>query len=739
MIVFLNAALAGGLLAIAGPVIVHIAHRRKVKRLEWGAMRFLMAMLHKSRHRLFLEEWLLLLVRMAALLFLVLALMRPAVQPGALGLQQGVVQRTGRVAAILLFDDSVSSGAGRTRSSMEEMQDLACAYLDTLEDGDEISLLRLSELGEEMADPFFDRDRAKAMVRATHPSGVLSDIPALIEKGLLQLTRHLNPSAELVLVTDGQADGWKTDSRQRWVKLRRRLLSSENNDQDDGADPRLIVLSPAPRPGQVNTAIVGFEMDRVLLAAGESADVRVRLWRRGGQAATGLSLRLQVDGRTVRERLVDMPSAAEGGEREVSFDMRFEDPGSHVIEAVLVGARDALPVDDRRALAVEVFDSVSVLLVESTPREGLEGRLGFLRLALAPEHDNDNGEKGFFSVSQVAAADLGQTDLTEYRTIVLGDVLALDDAAVAALEQYIAAGGGVLVAVGPGTDMELVNRFWARRGDGFLPCPLLPPPDSAGELKPATVDLGHPALRAFAFGAGDVWAGCVIRNYYRLDTTQVAHGELDILIKLENGDPLVVERRRGLGRVALIVTGLDMRWNDLATQPAYVPLVRGLVGYLGSQVLPPRNLQAGQPITHLARIQADRVRLETPGGKVEDLERGLWEGRLAVVSSPLTAPGAYRLFTDGEEPDVYYAVQTAAQESYLTPLSEQGRDLALAGIEYAWLNDASAVTSSVDPARQKTEAWRWLLCMVLAALLVETLLTRLQQGESSSTSQTDAS
>ena len=62
-----NPLLLGGLAAAAAPIVIHIAHRRKAKHVDWGAMKFLLEMLAKSRRRLFIEEWLLLTVRVLLL------------------------------------------------------------------------------------------------------------------------------------------------------------------------------------------------------------------------------------------------------------------------------------------------------------------------------------------------------------------------------------------------------------------------------------------------------------------------------------------------------------------------------------------------------------------------------------------------------------------------------------------------------------------------------------------------
>ena len=74
----LNPWLLGGLLAAAAPIVIHIFHRSKVREVGWGAMRFLVELMLRSRRRLVIQEWLLLVVRMGVILLVALALVRPA-------------------------------------------------------------------------------------------------------------------------------------------------------------------------------------------------------------------------------------------------------------------------------------------------------------------------------------------------------------------------------------------------------------------------------------------------------------------------------------------------------------------------------------------------------------------------------------------------------------------------------------------------------------------------------------
>ena len=147
MFEFLNPLLFGGLAAVAAPLVIHLLHRRKVKQVDWGAMRFLAELIAQQRHRLFLEELLLLLVRALLVACLALAMVRPAFHRRNGEVNGSALVRQGRVAAVLLVDDSVSCAAGRAQPAFETMKKLGAAYLDSLTPGDEVSVLALSQLG----------------------------------------------------------------------------------------------------------------------------------------------------------------------------------------------------------------------------------------------------------------------------------------------------------------------------------------------------------------------------------------------------------------------------------------------------------------------------------------------------------------------------------------------------------------------------------------------------------------
>ena len=79
----------------------------------------------------------------------------------------------------------------------------------------------------------------------------------------------------------------------------------------------------------------------------------------------------------------------------------------------------------------------------------------------------------------------------------------------------------------------------------------------------------------------------VLRSLDRMEgvrffqSVKLGAGEGQVLAKLSDGTPLIVERRMGEGFVIAYAASLDDRQNDFANKPIYVPFVQETVKYLG--------------------------------------------------------------------------------------------------------------------------------------------------------------
>jgi hypothetical protein len=85
------------------------------------------------------------------------------------------------------------------------------------------------------------------------------------------------------------------------------------------------------------------------------------------------------------------------------------------------------------------------------------------------------------------------------------------------------------------------------------------------------IDQNHQVLRNVERMEG-------VRFYQALD---IGPGDAQVLARLSDGTPLIVEKRIGEGFVVAYAASLDDRQNDFSVKPIYVPFVQETIKYLG--------------------------------------------------------------------------------------------------------------------------------------------------------------
>ena len=156
--------------------------------------------------------------------------------------------------------------------------------------------------------------------------------------------------------------------------------------------------------------------------------------------------------------------------------------------------------------------------------------------------------------------------LSRYAFVVLSDVGEVPASFEQALRSYVAAGGSVLIALGPSSsarkrvpvsDEPIRETRYASR-------------DAARFETVTTLDAAHPATRQ----AGN-WAGV---KFYR--SVRVEPGTDRVLAKLSDDTPLLVEQQMGDGRVLMFASTFDNVANDFPLHAGFVPFVEETAHYL---------------------------------------------------------------------------------------------------------------------------------------------------------------
>ncbi len=738
--VFLNLLLVGGLAAVSAPIIIHLLHRSRVVPYDWGAMMFLEELMAERARRLRMQELLLLFVRAMIVACLSLALMRPAIKSPTAGVRSADTHTS----AVVLLDDSYSMNVGRNRTALADAKESALNYINTLQSGDDVSVMFTSTAGKVPAPAaLYDLDRARELVRGAKPQYDKMDIPRALTAALQQLENQHNPRRELVLFSDMQAAGWDLADGARWSFIASTVRSAR-------VKPNILLASTSDaRPN--NLALLSIEPSRQVVDSYTPVTFNITVANEGPEAIRDATVTFIVDNAPKATRAINL---APGAREVVAFEHKFERPGSHYVACKARSSQDMLEDDNELNHSVVVIDRLPVLLVDGDRKDRmLASETDFLRMALSPRDNDDPTWRTVIDTTVVDGTDLRYTDFSKYRVVVLANVAALPASVVSEIERFVVAGGGLMITLGSRVQPEAYNRDLFRQGAGLLPvalrkiegaAPSSLPSDSSNAVRlvstvgaqkskepaPEPVHLASivsnvPALDLFRAEKGQDWSRARIFAHF----TTAAPGEgVRALATYSNGDAVLLQKQLGEGRVLLFTSTIDTDWTDLPIHPFYVPLMQSLVFDLASAVIPPRNVPIGQTLAYIATgpIALKPHVLYPPKGEPIQLKTQR-QGQLSVFTHENTrVPGLYAIAPEGAPPEerVFYTVNADRTESILDRISPDDaakleRDL---GAHFA--ADWSGLARLLNLDAGSFEIAKYLIMAAIMFCFIEIWLTR---------------
>src|SRR6516162_6017242 len=138
---FLNVLMLIGLIAVAIPPIIHLLTRKRFDIVDWAAMQFLQIS-EKTRRKIFLEELLLMLLRMGLIALFVLALAAPFIRSTLLARWGGRGNRD----IVIIFDGSYSMDFRQgDPSANDKAKEWAMRFLDDIAPGDSVAILQAKQ------------------------------------------------------------------------------------------------------------------------------------------------------------------------------------------------------------------------------------------------------------------------------------------------------------------------------------------------------------------------------------------------------------------------------------------------------------------------------------------------------------------------------------------------------------------------------------------------------------------
>ncbi len=599
----------GWLAVAAAPILIQLLSRRKYRETPWAAMEFLRAAVQRRSRRIRFEQWLLLAVRTLLIVLVVSAVAEPYVDSSGMALSPGQ-----GVHRVLVFDGSFSMAykpADKTR--FDRAKELARRIVEESSQSDAFSLMLMSRRPRAIVNAALDRAailREIDDLRLPHERAELPPAIAQLRR-LVAETREQSPRLdrhEVYFLTDLQRTTWAP-------KLSETAQAEFLRQTSELANSAALIVLDVGRPHADNLAVVDLRPVDPPVLAGRVASLRVSLKNFGRRARPRQNVDLLVDGRRIARKEVDV---SPGGSAEVEFSYLFDAPGDHSIEVVAPG--DALDIDNHRFLALPVRREIRVLCIDGRPSgERFQGAADYLAVALAPR-EQLSGNAGF-RVETAAESALLERNLADYDCLFLCNVARFSAGEAHALSAYLQGGGGVVFFLGDRVRAESYNRELGVAGQGRA---------GGAEILPARLGevvyrpqfrldpLGfrHPILQAFRGRGQSGLLTTPIFNYFKLSPPN--DSSATTVLALADGDPLIVERRVGQGRVVLVATSAEPGWSALPLWPSFVPLVQEIAAFCAADRLQQCNVMVGDraalSFADTAQSGIHVVRLDPPPG-----------------------------------------------------------------------------------------------------------------------------
>ncbi|WP_129641597.1 BatA domain-containing protein [Peristeroidobacter agariperforans] len=678
---FLAPALLFGLLAIGLPLWLHRVARANPTQHQFASLMLLEASETQRTAKRTLRYWLLLVTRILLLIALVLAFAGPLLtarmvpQPNA----------NAQLHAILVDSSLSMQHRGRWQRALQEAESVIAA----LPSSDRVMLLTGS-------------GRRIAVVSQSTPAGnagavrtLLKDLKPGIERldyGFAMSTANSwlgspRPKVLLHLISDMQRSAAPLRFADLQLPAQTQLVM---HDVSDGAAGNIFIAGATVMPldthslqATVGSSVTEPQQREVILRVDDKEISRKTVTLAAAAAQPEI---VAGEGGTAREaNLSIQPVAQPATGNSASFTkVTFSDlnlsPGAHRMEVVLEPG-DELSQDDRFFSVIEQADPTALLISRDTESDDTAYFAAAIGALSAPR----------LTVEQRVANSMDSGGLSKYSLIVVSDPSSLSSAAARRIQSYVAAGGAVLATLGEAQEKD---------------DPLLGDLHS-GEVKNRTGKVGevastHPVLRE----AAD-WNQV---RFFRQRTIQPTADD-KVLIALDDGMPLLIERTLGAGRMLILTVPVDRRWSDMAIHPLFVHFIGSAASYLTQAEATTTSALVGSTVT--TGLTAGG------GGQIFDPQ-----GRRVLALAQSTTD---RLIPDqagfyeirGSEGARWLAVNVDVRESDLATLPPDF----IARWQALRAQEPTSAVAPAPAAEAKPESLGpWLLWLAAILLLAETLL-----------------
>lgn len=664
--------------AISIPILIHLFNFRRFKKIQFSNVKFLREIQVQTQSAHKLRHWIILLMRILALAFLVLAFAQPYIP------LSGTAVNPGSQIVSVYVDNSFSMDAENEAGNLlEQAKNRAAAIANSYEATDQFQLL---------TNDFTSRDQ-RLIKREVFLERLAEVQPGPASRSLNEIysrQRDLLNSAEgrkvAYLISDFQTAPEKFDKINPDTAINAFLIPLQLAETENLYIDSLWFRTPSRQLGQ-------------------SEELWVRIGNSGEQNVENVPLNLRING---SQKAVGSFAVKAGTHTDTVLYYVNETPGAMHASVSLQDA--PVSFDDQYYFYYQVSNKINVLAIKG-PEAG-----NYFQRIYTPEVG--------YHYQSVAANEVRYEELANWDLILLNELPQINSGLAAALRDFVSNGGSLYVIPAADTDLNSYSAFAKT-----LIVPAYTEFNS-GKFAVRSIAREHPLFTGVFERIPENVQLPEGEGYYAIRNNTTAGGET--LLALRNGDSFLSVFERGAGEVYLAAVPLNTNRNNFARHAMFVTTALRIAELSGSQGALSATIAGNESVTvKLSNpLSGEAVfKLQPLAGQESVIPPFRSQSGKAEIFIPdqIQAAGNYSiLLEDSAVSGVGLNYDRAESRLQKISPSQLRRHLDEAGLNRFQIidRDAASFKAGIVQLDRGREYWQLCLILALAFLGLEVLLLR---------------
>jgi hypothetical protein len=661
------------LAALAIPIIIHLFHFRRFKKVYFTNVRFLKEVKEETSNRSKLRNLLVLLMRCLAIAFLVFAFAQPFIP-------QDVEVKAGQKAVSLFVDNSFSMSAlSEDVPLLDKAKQRAREVIQAYAIDDQFQILTHDFEGRHQR--MVSQEDALSLIDEIAISPAVKPLSDVIIRQQQALNTAIAENQVSYLVSDFQKN-----------------ITDIQNYTDTTLEVNLLPLQ-AVQERNISIDSAWFEAPVQML--NQTNQLLVRVSNLSDEDADNIRLSIRYDGQTKPVGTMEIPARASVTD---TVNMTINRTGWY--EAELAITDYPVQFDDKYYLAFNVAEVVDVLVIhEGVPNSYLEAALSGL---------------SNFRLTTRTSGNLDYSSFSDYKLIVADGLTSVSTGLASELNQYATNGGNLLVFPDRNANLSAYNAFLSTF-----------PANQLENFETQERRVGQINTEEFVFN--DVFENTganlklpVTQGNFRL--SRFSNRREEQLLTYRDGNPYLSKYRIGQGHLYLCASPLETEFNDLPRNgEIFIPMLYKMAISSGRKAKIAYTIGQDEVIEARHQTQSSDLVYKLKGQANEFIpeQRVIGSKVFLTVGNQTVDAGFYNLFRTADQSLGVYAFNYDRTESDLQYYS-QGDLQSLVGevVSVLDVNDRTVLTSKIQERSQGVTLWRLCLILALVFLGVEVFLLR---------------